>query len=169
MALTRHLMAAAFSLVLPCLVGSMAVHAQSANASDVTADMRMMQEAAPMRQAADRFVASASSGDLEATLSMLSRALVDRSGEATIRRVLQAQILPFFAQGRELGRSVTVARTTDGVGSQGFAFYLWLVPADGGAPRPFSLYVVQEQGRPVVANIVPDRLVEGRHSPVASR
>jgi hypothetical protein len=122
-----------------------------------------MEEAAPMRQLADRFIARAMAGDSPAAAAMLSRALVERSGEAAIQRALDAQILPFFGAGREIGRSVTVARTTDASGQGGFAFYMWLVPAAGGSPRPFSLYVVQEQGRPVVANIVPDRLVEGRH------
>ena len=40
---------------------------------------------------------------------------------------------------------------------------VWLVSAAGGDARPFTLYTVREGGRIVVANIVPDRLVEGRH------
>ncbi len=80
-----------------------------------------------------------------------------------MQRVLQTQILPLFAQGRAPGRSVTITRTTDAAGSQGFAFCMWLLPAAGGQRRPFALYTVLEDGRPVVANIVPDRLVAGRH------
>jgi hypothetical protein len=40
---------------------------------------------------------------------------------------------------------------------------MWLQPASAAAPKPFTVYVVAEGGKPVVANIVPDRLVEGRH------
>ena len=53
-------------------------------------------------------------------------ALVARTGEAAIRRALDTQILPFFARGKAPGKSVTVTRTTDAAGQQGFAFYMWL-------------------------------------------
>ncbi len=154
----RNLLA---SLLCASLAASLACG--SARATDMAGYLRMTEDAAPMRQLADAFVARAMAGDGSATTAMLSRALVERSGEVSARRIVDTQILPFFARGRELGRSVTVARTTDAAGQGGFAFYMWLQPGDGSAARPFSVYVVQEQGRAVVANIVPDRLVEGRH------
>jgi hypothetical protein len=129
----------------------------------VSADLRMAQEAEPLRRVADSFVARALAGDAAGVRAMLSTALVERAGEAGVMRALQGQILPFFAQGHGPGRSVTITRTTDASGSQGFAFYMWLLPAQGGEPRPFTVYTVVEQGRAVVANIVPDRLVPGRH------
>jgi hypothetical protein len=39
---------------------------------------------------------------------------------------------------------------------------MWLVDAQG-RRRPFTVYVVDEQGMPKVANIVPDKFVPGRH------
>ena len=129
----------------------------------VAADLRMAQDAEPFRRTADAFVASALAGDAARAQAMLSPALVARSGEAAIRRALDTQILPFFARGKAPGRSVTVTRTTDAAGQQGFAFYMWLQGADASAQRPFTVYVVEEQGRFTVANVVPDRLVEGRH------
>jgi cell pole-organizing protein PopZ len=137
--------------------------AAQSSAADVAADLRMAQDAAPFRRAADAFVATAMAGDAAQAQAMLSAALVARSGDAAIRRALETQILPFFASGKAAGRSVTITRTTDAAGQQGFAFYMWL-QASGTAPqRPFTVYVVEEQGRPMVANVVPDRLVEGRH------
>jgi hypothetical protein len=132
-------------------------------APTVAADVQMAQDAQPFRRTADAFVASALAGDAARTQAMLSPALVARSGEAAIRRALDQQILPFFAQGKAPGRSVTVTRTTDAAGQQGFAFYMWLQGADASSQRPFTVYVVEEQGRHTVANVVPDRLVEGRH------
>ena len=123
----------------------------------------MAQDAEPFRRTADAFVASALAGDAAQAQAMLSPALVSRSGEAAIRRALDTQILPFFARGKAPGRSVTVTRTTDAAGQQGYAFYMWLQGADASAQRPFTVYVVEEQGRFTVANVVPDRLVEGRH------
>jgi hypothetical protein len=137
--------------------------AAQAAAGQVATDLQMAQDAAPFRAAADSFVARAMAGDAAATLAMLSRSLVERSGEANIRRALDQQILPFFQRGSEPGRSVTVTRTTDAAGQGGFAFYMWLTQRDASAPRPYTVYVVAEAGRAVVANIVPDRLVEGRH------
>lgn len=136
-------------------------HAQGA--ADVAPDLRMALEAAPMRATADAFVASAMAGERDATLALLSPALVARMGPDATARVLEAQILPFFQRGRAVGRSTTVTRTTDAQGARGFAFYQWLEARDGGAARPFTLYVVREQDRLVIANVVPDRLVEGRH------
>jgi len=136
--------------------------AQSA-AESIGAQLQMVALSAPYREAADRFIAHASAGDLPGTQAMLSRALVERSGAAGVRRALEGQILPFFAQGGETGRSVTVAQTTDANGQRGYAFYLWLLPRDGSRARPYSVYVVLEQGSLVVANVVPDRHVEGRH------
>jgi hypothetical protein len=149
--------AAAAVLVLPS--GA----AVAAGAAEVAADLRMAEDAGPMRQAAERFIARAMAGDAAAAQAMLSRALVERAGEAAVAKAMQGMILPFFARGGEVGRSVTVTRTTDAAGQNGFAFYMWLVPAQGEA-RPFTVYMVDEAGTPRVANVVPDRRVEGRHS-----
>jgi hypothetical protein len=139
------------------------VAAQAQATQSVAADLEMAQDAEPFRRAADAFVASALAGDGAKARAMLSSALVSRAGDAAIRRALETQILPFFAGGKTPGRSVTVTRTTDAAGQQGFAFYMWLHGADASERRPFTVYVVEEQGRLAVANVVPDRLVEGRH------
>jgi hypothetical protein len=149
------------ALLLATLSAPM-VPASAAGTADVAADLRMAADAAPMRRAADRFVALALSGDAARSSAMLSRALVGRIGEAAAATAMHGQILPFFARGGELGRSVTITRTTDAAGQTGFAFYMWLVSPRGEA-RPFTVYVVDEKGTPAVANVVPDRLVEGRH------
>ena len=153
---TPLLLLAAALLQVPAL-------AAAQGAPSVAADLQMAQDAAPFRRTADAFVASALAGDAARTQSMLSPALVARSGEQAIRRALDTQILPFFARGKAPGKSVTVTRTTDAAGQQGFAFYMWLQGTDTSTQRPFTVYVVEEEGRFTVANVVPDRLVEGRH------
>ena len=40
---------------------------------------------------------------------------------------------------------------------------MWLQGTDTSTQRPFTVYVVEEEGRFTVANVVPDRLDEGRH------
>lgn len=130
---------------------------------NVSADLQMAQDAAPYRQVADRFIERAMDGDMPALSSMLSRKLVERSGEDTLREALDRSIVPFFRWGRRTGPALTVTRTSDAGGQQGYAFYMWLESSSAEAPRPFTLYVVDEGGRPMVANIVPDRRVDGRH------
>ncbi|HEY0820762.1 MAG TPA: hypothetical protein VGD46_18385 [Rhizobacter sp.] len=151
------------SLWLAASLASGLSEARAATPS-VVQDLRMAQDSQPFRRAADEFVARSMAGDVAGTHALLSRGLVERTGDEAVKRVLQSQILPFFQRGREPGRSVTIARTTDAAGQQGFAFYMWMQYADATpAARPFTVYVVKEEGRLVVANVVPDRLVEGRH------
>lgn len=152
-----------FSLLLAAFVAGAALPSAQAAATQVADDLRMANDSAPFRQAADQFITRAIAADLPGSFAMLSRALVERSGDAAIRQALQAQILPFFRRGRGVGRSVTVTHTTDAAGQQGFAFYFWMEYTDGTTARPFTVYMVNEQGRMAVANIVPDRLIEGRH------
>lgn len=149
-------------LLLVAAFASNLLEARAATPS-VVQDLRMAQDSQPFRQAADEFVARSMAGDVAGTQSLLSRSLVERTGDEAVRRALQTQVVPFFQRGREPGKSVTIARTTDASGQQGFAFYMWMQYADAPTARPFTVYVVQEQGRLVVANVVPDRLVEGRH------
>jgi hypothetical protein len=153
-------------VLLPLLlIAAFASHALESRAASpgVVHDLRMAQDSQPFRQAADEFIARSMAGDVAGTQSLLSRSLVERTGGEAVTRALQSQIVPFFQRGREPGRSVTIARTTDASGQQGFAFYMWMEYAEAPTARPFTVYVVREQGRLVVANIVPDRLVEGRH------
>lgn len=159
---SRTLVAALFVSVLLLALALPTRQAVAADAATVSADLRMAEDAAPMRRVVDVFVARALAGDAASTSAMLSRALVERMGQPAAMKAMQEQVLPFFARGGEIGRSVTVTRTTDAAGQTGFAFYLWLVRGPG-ERRPFAVYVVNEGGNPVVANVVPDRLVEGRH------
>ncbi|WP_457419212.1 hypothetical protein [Roseateles sp. P5_E7] len=155
-----HLNRPFLPLLLAALMASPATHAAPGSAAQ---DIRMASESAPFRQAADEFVARSMAGDIDSMQSLLSRQLVDRIGEPAARKVLQAQIAPFFQRARQPSGPVTVTQTTDGSGQHGFAFYMWMQYAEAPTARPFTVYVVKEQGRLVVANIVPDRLVEGRH------
>ncbi len=155
-------------LVAPLLVavssaGMMVLCAPAHAQTTLAQDMQMAADAGAYRKVADDFIAKSMAGHREAAQAMLSPNLVGRIGADGARQALQAQILPFFQRGKQLGRSTTVTRTTDGNGSTGFAFYLWLEQSAGGEALPFTVYVVEEQGQRVVANIVPNKLVPGRH------
>jgi hypothetical protein len=156
-------------LIMPLLVAALGtsgpVQAQGASPEAVGADLQMALGARPYREAAERFVLAAIAGRSDGALDQLSPALRARSGDAALRQALSAQILPFFRRGRGISRSVTVTRTTDAAGHGGYAFYMWLFGVDGDDKRPFTVYVVDEDGRQMIANVVPDRLIAGRHQP----
>ena len=68
-------------------------------------------------------------------------------------------MLPFFAPYKELARNVSITRTAD---VTGFAFYMYMVSKTDEL-RPFVIYVIEEESAKVVANVLVDRVVEGRH------
>lgn len=154
-------------IALVALISAFATAAPAPAAAQTAAELRMPADAQPYRRVAEAFVASAMAGDVERSIGMLSRAVVERAGEPAVRSMMASRIVPFFRESRTEatpGPSVTVTHTTDASGNRGFAFYMWAAPRESAAPpRPFALYMVEEAGRIVVANVVPDRFVEGRH------
>jgi hypothetical protein len=107
------------------------------------------------RPVADAFIAALVAGDAAASIKLVSPNLLKQAGLDTVQSNLRDQTLPFFAAFKELGRSVTIARTADDFGSEGFVFYLTMVPKAGDA-RDFAVYVVEENGAKVIANILLD-------------
>lgn len=114
------------------------------------------------RSVAEQFVAAAAAKDSANLEKMLSPALAARTGKEAIQKVMNEQVIPFFADHKEIGRSVTTTNTTDASGNRGFAFYMYSVPKSG-QQKPFVIYVLEENGRKVVGNILVNRFVEGRH------
>jgi len=143
----------------PLAPGAAPLAAQATPAADGAASAR----SAAFRRTADAFVVAAAAGDAARAESMISANMLQRSGREAVRRVLSTQVVPFFAAWGATGRAAAASETTDAFGSHGYAFYLWMEPRDGGAARPFVLYVVDEGGQLVVANVAVDRRVEGRH------
>lgn len=125
-------------------------------------ELDMAANSPPYRTVAERFVAAAAARDSIGVEKMLSPAIVARAGKEGVQKVIGGQILPFFAEHKEIGRSVTTTNTTDGSGNTGFAYYMYSVPKSG-QQKPFVIYVVEENGRKVVANILVNHFVEGRH------
>ena len=111
------------------------------------------------RQVAEEFIAAAALGDMAKTTQMISPDVMTRTGRDAVERYLADDVLPFFAQFKETGRSTTITRTAD---VPGFVFYMYMVSKTDEL-RPFVIYVIEENGAKVVINILPDRFVEGRH------
>lgn len=119
----------------------------------------MADQERPFRELAEEFIAAAAAGDAARTARMLSPAAAAKAGQDGVDRFLKGEVLPFFAPYKELARSVSITRTAD---VTGFAFYMYMV-SKAEELRPFVIYVIEEGGAKVVANVLVDRLVEGRH------
>ena len=129
--------------------------------SSAAQDLEMMNAEAPFRGTVEAFIASATSGDAARVEAMISQNLREQAGAAAVANVVRTQVLPFFADVRKLGAR-TITLTTDQFGSRGYTYYTYALPASG-EPKPFVLYVVREGGKIVVANVLVNRYVEGRH------
>jgi len=66
------------------------------------------------------------------------------AGPEGVDRFLTGRMLPFFAQFKEIAKSVTITRTAD---VPGFAFYMYMV-AKAGELRPFVIYLGEEGAVP---------------------
>jgi hypothetical protein len=103
-----------------------------------------------------------SDGDGEAFKRFLSPNLIARVGAEAVDTVVQQQLLPFFAGCQGFGDRTTVAHATDSDGNEGLSFYKTAIGADS-AERPFVIYIVEEAGRPVVANLLVNTTYEDMH------
>jgi len=129
--------------------------AQASPPSAFADDLAQATRSETFRPTVDAFIAALTAGDADKSIGLVSPNLLNSAGRDTVQGVLRNQMLPFFAALKELGRSQTIARTGDGFGSEGFVFYLTMVPEQG-EPRDFAVYVVEENGAKVVANILLD-------------
>ena len=145
----KFALAAVLIAVAPCAV------AQSPPAPDFA--MSVQQE--PFLRVADDFIAASAAGDMAKAGRMLSPAIAASSGPDAVANFLAGEVRPFFAQYTGLANSVSVTRTAD---VTGFVFYMYMVTGTGEL-RPFVIYVIEEDGAKVVANVLVDKFVENRH------
>ena len=117
---------------------------------------------AALRPVMHAFITAAGEKNSKAAADLISAKMRANAGNEAVNSFLSQQVLPFFAGNKGLGNSTTVTNTTDGFGQQGHAYYSYLKAADGEV-RPFVMYVVLEDGQPRVANVLVNKLVEGRH------
>lgn len=129
--------------------------------------LEMKQESEAFRAVADTFIGHAAHADAEAMLGLISPNMLNYAGREAVSGILRRSVIPFFEPFRTVATNVTITETTDGFGSHGFAYYTY---AESGKkkerPRPFVIYMVREGDAIVVANILVDHFVEGRHQPL---
>jgi hypothetical protein len=116
------------------------------------------------RRLADDFIAAAVAGDTARMTRMISPRIAATTGREAVARYLADQVLPFFVEYKELGRSISITRTE---GAEGNTFYMYMVSKTDDL-RPFVVQVIEEDSARVVSNILVDYFVEGRHCAFAA-
>ena len=111
------------------------------------------------RRFADEFIAAAVAGDAAKMTGMISPTIAAKTGREAVAGYLADPVVPFFAQFKDIGNSISIAQTA---GATGFSFYMYMVSTSG-ALRPFMVQVIEEGGAKVVTNVLVDNFVEGRH------
>jgi hypothetical protein len=149
---TPPIACAAMAILIPCGAGADQARQGAPNFEIAT-------EEGAFRGVAEAFITAAAADNRRKLADMLSPAVVGRTGARSLERFLAEEVLAFFNPYKELARSASVTRTAD---VRGFAFYMDMVSVTGEL-HPFVIYVIEERGAKVVANVLVDRLVEGRH------
>ena len=153
------LAAIAFAAMASAFAQSPAGGRALAQARRGDAGLRNVGTAGAVSQCRRRIHGGGKGGDAAKATRMLSPAIVAKTGPEGVERFLTGQVLPFFSQFKDVGSSITVSRTAD---VTGFVFYMYMVSSTDEL-RPFVIYVIEEGGAKVVANVLVDHFVESRH------
>jgi hypothetical protein len=125
--------------------------------SPVRAQGQTMQEKAePYIEFADQIVAALSTGQIGAFRASLSPTLIKSMSAEELNGFVDRQVAPFFSDYTAPSGRPTIAPIRHPAGLEGFAFFRSFTSRSG-QEKPFALYVLEEDGRLVVGNLVVGR------------
>jgi hypothetical protein len=123
--------------------------------------LNMQADAEPFNSLAEEIIRQLIAGDASGLRTHFSPNFLHQIGEQTFEQVCTDLLLPFFETAQALGQSSTITYTTDSFGNTGFAFYRTLT--ENGVEKPFIIYMVYENNRIVVANLVINKTYADMH------
>jgi hypothetical protein len=123
--------------------------------------LEMQEESAPFREKAEWVVQQLISGNITGFKENFSPNFIRQLGIEEVENVCNTQFLPFFSGAEKISNSATVTMTTDAFGSIGYAFYLSVHKEN--LEKPFVIYMVSEEKRIVVANLLPNKTYPNMH------
>ncbi len=128
--------------------------------------IQMIELSTPFRKVAEEFIYLAQKSDKSALKELITVGVKKQSGDTVLEEFLSTKIIPFFKESKSIDKSFTTTYTTDSFGNKGFAFYMYLPPKAPNVSRsPFVIYVVKENGRFAIANVLVNSFVKNRHLP----
>lgn len=131
----------------------------AAQESAAAPDPAMQEKARPYIEFADQIVAALSTGQAGAFQASLSPTLIRSMSAEELNGFVDDEVVPFFASYGAAGEQQTIAPIRHPKGMPGFAFFRSFTTKNG-QERPFALYILEEDGRLVVGNIVLGRRFE---------
>jgi hypothetical protein len=132
-----------------------------AQPADMEQYLDMHASAEPFNALAEEVISQLMEGDASGLRTHFSPNFLNQIGQHTFEQVCEDLLVPFFKTAHALGKSSTVTYTTNAFGSTGFAFYRTII--EGVNEKPFIIYMVQENGRIVVANVVVNKTYADMH------
>lgn len=131
-------------------------------AAELDAYLQMREDVQPYQAFLEKIEKALLAGDQSTLKGVLSLHRTGQLSPAAVQSFLSEYVMPFFAQGEDIGREVWVFPSSDQFGSRGFAFYKRLVVEDG-TSKPYAAYIVRENGTLVVSNLVVNKSYEDLH------
>jgi hypothetical protein len=117
-----------------------------------------------VEQAVDALVKA----DADRFRELLSPSLVKRTeaslGEGAIDTIIKERFIPFFSDFSALNDAVETLPTSDADGHKGLALFRSFRTSEG-EQRPFAMYLLNEDGRLVVGNLLLNKLLYDVVSP----
>ena len=107
-------------------------------------------------------VSALSAGDAATFRALLSPNFLATLDDATVEGVIDSQLIPFFSDFAAPGSTTYITDNQDQFGNSGLAFYTSII-TNTGEERPFVIYMVEEDGRLVVANLLVNTTFEDMH------
>jgi hypothetical protein len=123
--------------------------------------LEMQEDSAPFREKAEWVVQQLITGNITGFKDNFSPNFFKQLGMAEVEKVCTTYFLPFFSGAEKISNSATVTLTTDAFGSTGYAFYLSVIKQSH--EKPFVIYMVSEDNRIVVANLLPNKTYQDMH------
>lgn len=134
--------------------------AQEQNAAAV--DPAVQAAAEPYIAFADQILAAVTSGQSGALRASLSPSTLSAWTAEDVDLFVDKIVMPFFADYAAPVAEEWIAPTTHPAGFTGFAFYRSFTTTDG-RTKPYVLYVLEEDGRMVVGNLLVGKTFKEMH------
>jgi len=130
-------------------------------ATDMQQYLDMQMQAGLYHALAEEVLRGLMQGHAAPLRSYFSTNFLNQIGIQAFEQVCAELLLPFFVTASALGQSSTITYTTDAFGNTGFAFYRTV--KEDTTEKPFIIYMVEENGRIVVANLVINKTYADMH------
>ena len=111
------------------------------------------------------FINHAKNEDIDSAISMISPNMIEVNGVEAAKEFLKYEVIPFFKIHVEINNMKSIAGATDSFGNNGTSFYYYSTDNKGNN-RPFTIYVILENDNLVIANIIVNEFVKGRHEAI---